>query len=163
MKHRFVVLDFEFRVNGAGRLEVVCMVAIELATGRVHRVWLEGVKPSGPPFPCGLDTILVAHAVAPAEARCWQSLGWPEPGGWFDTYIEERVRLCGEKPSEGFGLLACCLRNGVQCISSDEKISMRDIILNGGPYSLGEKSKILDYCESDVIETANLLKKQYLC
>lgn len=160
MKHQFVVLDFEFREPGPGEIEVVCMVAVELGSGHVHRLWLEGDKPSGPPFPCGPNTILVAHAVAPAEARCWRVLGWPSPGGWIDTYVEERVLARGGKPSDGFSLLACCLRNGVRCISSDVKESMVDLILKGAPHSSVEKELILDYCESDVVETAKLFLKQ---
>jgi hypothetical protein len=157
--YHFVVLDFEFREVAPGQVEVVCMVAHDLATSQVFKVWLEGELPSSPPFPCGPDTILVAHAVAPAEARCWQTLGWTSPGGWIDTYVEERVRTAGEKPEGGFGLLACCLRHGLQCISSDEKDGMRELILRGGPYSPQQKQDILDYCESDVRETVALFQK----
>lgn len=159
MDHHFVVLDFEFREVAPGRVVVVCVVAYDLSTDRVFKVWLEGEHPSSPPFPCGSDTILVAHAVAPAEARCWLALGWPSPGGWIDTYVEERVRTAGERPEEGFGLLACCLRHGLQCISSDEKSVMRDLVLRGGPYSATHKQEILEYCESDVRETVSLFRK----
>lgn len=159
MKYHFVVLDFEFREVTPGLVVVVCMVAIDLATGRVYRAWLEGNYPPSPPFPCTPNTILVAHAVAPAEARCWQTLGWPEPGGWIDTYVEERVRTAGVKPEDGFGLLASCLRHGIQCISSDEKNGMQELILGGGPYSSQQQQEILDYCESDVRETVALFRK----
>lgn len=157
-KH-FVVLDFEFREVAPGQLEIVCLVANDLSTGQVFKVWLEGDYPSSPPFPCGQNSIFVAHAVAPAEARCWRTLGWPRPGGWIDTYAEERARLAGEKPEDGFGLLACCLRHGLRCISADEKERMRKLILRGAPYSPDEKRKILDYCETDVRETAALFQK----
>ncbi len=159
MNYRFVVLDFEFREVSPGQVEVVCMVARDLASGRVYRVWLEGDYPSSPPLPCGPDTILVAHAVAPAEARCWKELSWPSPGGWIDTYVEERVSTAGEKPEDGFSLLACSLRHGLPCISSDEKNVMRNLILRGGPYSPEQKQEILDYCESDVRETVALFRK----
>ena len=162
MKYRFVVLDFEYREVAPGVVGVVCMVASDLSTGRVYRVWLEGESLSSPPFTCGPDTILVAHAVAPAEARCWQRLGWPMPGGWVDTFVEERVRAAGEKPEGGFGLLACCLRHGLPCISSDDKAGMRELILRGGPYSAEQKRDILDYCESDVRETVALFRKLLL-
>jgi hypothetical protein len=56
MDMHFVVLDFEFREVAPGRLEVVCVVAIDLATGQVFRVWLEGDYPSSSRFPCGSDT-----------------------------------------------------------------------------------------------------------
>jgi len=160
MNNPFVVLDFEFRGGVPGRVEPVCVVAREIDSGLVHRMWLEGETPSSPPFPCGPDTLLVAHAVAPAEARCWRVLGWPEPGGWIDTSAEERVQASGEKPVEGFGLLACCRRNGIHCISPDDKNSMRDLVIGGGPYTAGQKREILDYCESDVQETSLLFEKQ---
>lgn len=159
MRYHFVVLDFEFREVAPGQVEVVCMVAIDLATGQVFKVWLEGELPSSPPFPCGPDTILVAHAVAPAEARCLLALGWPMPGGMIDTYVEERVRASGEKPEDGFGLLACCLRHGVQCISTDEKDGMRELVLRGGPYTPEQRQDIMNYCESDVRETVALFRK----
>jgi DNA polymerase-1 len=159
MNYHFVVLDFEFRGVAPGIVEVVCVVAHDLTADRVYRVWLEGEYPSSPPFPCGPDTILVAHAVAPAEARCWQTLGWPLPGGWIDTFVEERVRAAGEKPEDGFGLLACCLRHGLPCISSDEKKGMQESILRGGPYGPQQQLDILDYCESDVRETVALFRK----
>ena len=159
MKYHFVVLDFEFREVAPGVVEVVCVVAYDLTNGRVYRMWLEGESPSSPPFPCVPTTILVAHAVAPAEARCWRMLGWPMPGGWIDTYVEERVCASGEKPEEGFGLLACCLRHGLSCISADEKTGMRELILRGGPHSPQQQQDILDYCESDVRETVALFRK----
>jgi hypothetical protein len=159
MEYRFVVIDFEFREAAPGLIEVVCAVAYDRTTGRVYRVWVEGESLPTPPFPCGPDTIFVAHAVAPAEARCLQALGWPMPGGWIDTWVEERVRASGEKPEEGFGLLACCQRHSVECISSDEKTGMRELVLRGGPYSSKQKQDILDYCESDVRETERLFQK----
>ena len=162
MSPRFIVLDFEFREVEPGRVEVVCMVAIDLATARVYRVWLEGRSPSGPPFPCGPNTILVAHAVAPAEARCWRTLGWPKPEGWIDTYAEARVIASGGRPEGGFGLLACCLRHGIRSISSDEKNGMREMILRGGPYDPKQKAEILEYCESDVLETKELFLRQLM-
>jgi DNA polymerase I len=81
------------------------------------------------------------------------------PGGWIDTFVEERVRAAGEKPEGGFGLLDCCLRRGIQCISSDEKAGMQELILRGGPYRPEQKREILDYCESDVRETVALFRK----
>ncbi|MCH7226868.1 hypothetical protein [Haloferula sp. A504] len=155
----FVGIDFEFRESKSGQVEVVCMVAIDLETDRVYRTWLEGRKPPRPPFPRLRKTILVAHAVAPAEARCWRALGWKQPAAWIDTYAEARIRACGGRPDGGFGLLACCRRHGIEAISSDEKESMRDLVLKGAPYSEKEKAKILDYCETDVRETIALFKR----
>ena len=159
MEPRFVVIDSEYRDAAPGQVEVVCMVAIDLSNGRVYRMWLEGSSLSSPPFPCGPGTILVAHAVAPAEARCWRTLNWPEPGGWIDTYVESRVIASGERPEGGFGLLACCLRSGIKSISADHKHVMRELVLRGGPYSAEERKSILDYCESDVRETHQLFGK----
>lgn len=159
MSPRYIVIDFEFREVTPGVLEIVCLVAIEVATGRVHRLWLEGVAPSNLPFEVNANTVLVAHGVAPAEARCWHQLGLPQPGGWIDTFVEARVTAAGDRPEGGFGLLACCQRFGVSSISTDEKSNMHELILQGGPYTDGQKQDILDYCESDVQETLQLFEK----
>ncbi len=162
MNRKFLILDFEYREDRPGRLSPVCVVAQDLESGRVYRQWLDGIMPSSPGFPCDENTILVAHSIAPAEGLCWAQLGWPEPGGWICTYVEERVLACGEKLEGGFKLLGCCARRGVATIGAEEKSFMRDLILSGGPYSDDDRENILDYCESDVVVTARLFE-QIVC
>jgi hypothetical protein len=150
------VLDFEYREVQPGRLEVLCVVAQHLGSGRVDRQWLGGVASPSPAFPLDTDTMIVAHAVAPAEARCLLALGWKFPGGWIDTYAEERVLAKGGKPDEGFSLLACCRRRGIQVMADFEKADMRALCLRPGDHTADEQRRILDYCQADVVANAAL-------
>lgn len=155
----FVILDFEYRGGETDRPEPVCLVAMELGSGREYRVWLEGEEPSGPPFPLREDTVLVAHAISPAECRCWRARGWPEPAGWLDTRTECLVLARGaEKPPDGYSLLGCCRRLGIPAMSEDEKKVNRDLVQRGN-YSDGERDAILEYCAADVRETTELFRR----
>jgi hypothetical protein len=153
-----VVLDFEYREGPAGKIEVLCVVAQDLETGRVWKQWLGGVESPSPAFPCGADTVLIAHAVAPAEARCLHELGWEFPGGWIDTFVEEKVLARGAKPDEGFGLLACCRRREIPVMPDLQKDLMRALCLKAGYHTEDERRRILEYCESDVTANARLFQ-----
>lgn len=56
----------------------------------------------------------------------------------------------------GRGLLGALAYYGLDSIGADEKGSMRDLILSGGPYSASERLAILDYCQTDVDALASL-------
>lgn len=154
MRH-YVVLDFEYREVG-GRLEVLCAVARCVLTGRLWKQWLGGVESPSPVFPCGADVIFVAHAVAPAEARCLLALGWEFPCGWVDTYAEEKILARGAKPEDGFGLLACCRRRGISVMADFQKEEMRALCLRPGNHTQQERDRILDYCGEDVAANGKL-------
>ncbi len=49
------------------------------------------------------------------------------------------------------------MAHGLEAMSKSEKAEMRELILNGGPYSREDRSAILDYCQSDVDALARLL------
>lgn len=151
-----MVLDFEYREVLPGQLEVLCVVARCLGSGRVWRLWLGGVVSPSPSFPHDIDTVYVAHAVAPAEARCLLSLGWRFPGGWIDTYAEEKVLAKGGKPPEGFSLLACCRRRGIPVVADSYKDAMRELCCRPGIHTPSERQQILDYCETDVSANTEL-------
>lgn len=51
-----------------------------------------------------------------------------------------------------------CQYYGVETIEAVEKNRMRDLIIAGGPYSEKDQERILKYCESDVLETAQLYR-----
>lgn len=154
----FVVLDFEYRKGPPGKLEVLCVAAQDLESGRVWKQWLGGVASPSPAFPCGADVIYVAHAVAPAEARCLLALGWDFPGEWFDTFVEEKVLALGAKPEEGFKLLPCCRRRGISVIPDYQKADMQALCIRPGEHTLEEQQRILDYCESDVVANVCLFQ-----
>ena len=153
-----LILDFEYREVDSGKLEVLCVCARNLESGRSWKVWLGGDVSPQPIFPHDADTIFVAHSVTQAEARCLLELGWPVPEAWIDTYIEERILAGGRKPQERYGLLACCRRRGIPVMEDYQKKEMRALCMRVGPYSEEEKQRILDYCEEDVKANTSLFE-----
>jgi hypothetical protein len=59
-------LDFEFHISEPGALPVpICMVARELGSGRLLRMWLWGTDfGTDPPFATDAGVLFVAHAVS---------------------------------------------------------------------------------------------------
>ena len=84
---RIVAIDFEFEFGGhdstaaasrsGERPRPVCMVAKELRSGQIWRLW-RGQFEKQPPFPLDADTLLVAY-YASAELGCFIALGWAQP------------------------------------------------------------------------------------
>lgn len=94
---------------------------------------------------------------APAELSCFLALGWPLPARIIDLYVEFRAKTNGLPLPVGRGLLGALSYHGISGITSDEKKSMRDLALRGGPWTDAERRSILDYCASDVEVLAPLL------
>jgi len=152
-----LVLDFEFR-EVAGRIQVLCVVARHLESGRTWKEWLGGATPPGPSFPLGPDTTVVAH-YAVAEARCLLELGREMPGGWIDTFVEERVLAKGTRLESGFGLLDCCRRRGIPVMADFQKSDMQALCAGKANHDEAERRRILDYCLKDVEATAELFRE----
>jgi hypothetical protein len=141
-------LDFEFvSVSGARPLPV-CLVANELVSGRSIRLWHDDFG-TAPPFRTDAGVLFVAY-YAPAELSCFLALGWSLPARILDLYVEFRAKTNGLALPVGRGLLGALSYHGIPAITSDEKASMRDLILRGGPWTDAERRAILDYCASDV-------------
>jgi hypothetical protein len=93
------LVDFEF-VSKPGAIPVpVCMVARELISNRLIRLWQDELG-AGPPFPINDDTLFVAY-FATAELGCFLALGWPTPGRVLDLYAEFRNATNGIPPPGG--------------------------------------------------------------
>src|SRR3954447_19585244 len=152
-----VAVDFEYEFGGhAGeRPRPVCMVAKELRSGRVWRLWRDQFV-SQPPFPIGADTVLVAY-YASAELGCFKALGWQPPVYMLDLFTEFRSRTNGLSLPNGAGLLGALTFFGIDGISITEKHDLRARILSGGPWSAEDRAAILEYCESDVLALERLL------
>jgi len=112
-------VDFEFHTEGnpGGKQVTVCMVAKELRSGQVIRLWQDELRTMRqPPFDIGVDTLYVAY-LASAELHCHLSLGWPLPTHVFDGFTEFRTLTNGLSLVRGRGLLgaiyACCGCDGV--------------------------------------------------
>lgn len=152
-----VVADFEFISESGATPAPVCMVARELCSGRVMRMWCDEL-PADPPFATGPDTLFVAF-YAPAELGCFLELGWPIPERVLDLYVEFRNETNGTTLPEGRGLLSACSHHGLPSITSAEKDTERALIMRGGPWSDDERRRILDYCATDVEVLPALLER----
>ncbi|MEI6559499.1 MAG: DNA polymerase [Rhodospirillaceae bacterium] len=149
--------DFEFVAPDGERAAPVCMVARELRTGRLIRLWRDELlaMPS-PPYGTGPDTLFVAY-FASAEMSCHLALGWPTPDRLLDLFVEFRASTNGHSTPAGQGLLGALVAHGLDAIAADEKHDMRQLIMGGGPWSEAQRIAILDYCQSDVDALARLL------
>ena len=97
----------------------------------------------------GPNACFVAY-FASAELGCFRALGWPLPTNTLDLFAEHRVLTNGTLLPNGNGLLGAARRYGIDTIGADEKETMRDLIMAGGPWSATERAAILDYCAIDV-------------
>ena len=152
-----IIADFEFEFGGqAGeRPRPVCMVAKDLKSGQSWRVWRGEFTPQ-PPFPTAPDTLFVAF-YASAELGCFRALGWPAPINVLDLFTEFRDRTNGLPTPAGSGLIGALVYFGLDTIAAQTKDAMRDLVLGGGPWSVDERTAILDYCASDVAALERLL------
>jgi DNA polymerase-1 len=149
-------VDFEYSHNPGGFLEPLCMVAREIYSGELVRVWL-GSSPPECPIPFGKSDLLVAY-LASAEIGCFLALGWSLPENVLDLYAEFSNKICGEPLPFGRGLIGALSYFGLPNIDQKYKKSMRDLALRGGEYTAAEQLALLDYCQSDVDGLALLLK-----
>ena len=147
--------DFEFVAPPGERPDVVCLVARELKSGRVIRLWRDQLGPV-PPYATGPDTLLVAY-YASAELGCHRALGWPTPARVLDLFTEFRARRNGLATVAGSSLLGALTHFGLDNIGATEKEGMRELILTGGPWSAQQQADLIAYCESDVLALERLL------
>ncbi len=154
------MVDFEFHPAGGREGNPpcpVCMVALEFYSGRTIRLWQDQlVSLSTAPFPTDGSALFVAY-YASAEIGCFLSLGWPMPTNILDLFIVFRCLTNGKRTISGNGLLGALAYFGLDALAADEKVLMRQLILQGGGWSADDRIAILDYCESDVIALAKLL------
>ena len=153
------VADFEFRADPGEHPWPVCMVAEEIKTRRVIRLWRNDLLAlDRAPFDVGPDALFIAY-YATAEFGCFLELSWQLPENVLDLYVEHRVETNGEKTLCGNGLLGALALRGVAHLDAGEKESMRRLILDQQQWTDEEKRKILDYCSSDVTGTVALFSK----
>ena len=81
-------VDFEYRQEAGGLPSPACLVAREMRSGRVIRLFGDELRalPEAP-FPAGADTLVVAYYAA-AEMSCFLELRWPIPTRVLDLYAE---------------------------------------------------------------------------
>src|SRR5439155_9441243 len=135
-------VDFEFTAPPGHNPTPLCVVARELRTGRVERVWLDGASPPPPPpcpYPTGPDVLFVAY-YASAELGCHLALGWPTPERVLDLYAEFRCRASGLPTPCGNGLLGALAYFGLDGLDAVEKQEMRQLAMRGGPDTRAERA-----------------------
>lgn len=150
-------LDFEFVANPGALPIPVCMVARDLITNRVIRLWQDDLGPE-PPFDAGDDTLFVAY-FASAEIGCFLALGWPVPTRILDLYTEFRNATNGTTLPGGRGLLGALSFHGITSITAAAKHEERNLVIAGGPWNTDEQRRILDYCQTDVDPLGALLER----
>jgi hypothetical protein len=149
--------DFEFHQPDGERPTPLCMVARELRTGRVLRLWQDQLSAlTAPPFGIGRESLFVAY-YASAELGCFLALHWSMPLYILDLFAEFRCLVSGLTVLCGCGLLGALTYFGLDGIAAAEKDSMRQLAMRGGPYTASERQALLDYCQSDVDALARLL------
>ena len=154
---RVWLADFEFHAPAGECPEVVCLVARELGSGEILRLWhdeIEGLDAA--PYDTDDKSLFVAY-YASAEIGCHLSLGWPLPENILDLYAEFRVLSNGLTTPHGNGLLGALSWYGLDAVTVDDKTGMRDLAIRGGPFTPEERTALLDYCQSDVDALAALL------
>jgi hypothetical protein len=150
-------LDFEFTAEPGALPVPVCMVARELGSGRLLRIWQDDL-PARPPFPVDDRTLFVVY-YASAEVGCFLSLGWPVPARLLDLFAEFRNETNGLSRPHGDGLLGALAWHHIPSITSDQKDEERKLVMRGGPWDDSERCRILDYCQTDVDALGPLLER----
>jgi DNA polymerase I len=154
---RVWLVDFEFGVEKGGRPVPICMVALELYTGRCLRVWLDGPDTGTVSCPFDSQDLYVAY-YASAELGCHLVLGWPMPANILDLFVEFRNLTNGLTVPCGNGLIGAMAFFGLDSIGVEDKDEMRTLALRGGPWTAEEQEALLVYCEGDVRALAKLIE-----
>jgi DNA polymerase I len=130
----------------------VALVGHELYSGQVVKMFEDNFGPT-PPFDVGGDVLFIAYAAA-AEWLTFLALGWPLPTRVIDLHAEYRRHICGTPHDVNVkgnkSLLKALQHFGIQGITAEQKDEERDLVLRGGPWTPGERQRIIDYCETDV-------------
>src|SRR5262245_11783875 len=155
--HEVWAVDFEFNAPPGERPSPLCVVARELRTGELVRLWLADGSPSSPPYDTGPDTILIAY-YSSAEWGCHLALGWPMPARVLDLCAEFRCVTSGLSVPCGRGLLGALTFFGLDALDAAEKESMRQLAMRGGAYNADERRASLDYCQSDADSLTRLFR-----
>jgi hypothetical protein len=154
---RLWAVDFEFTAPAGERPTPLCLVARELRSGALVRLWLTDNAPTAPPFDTGPDGLFIAY-YSSAELGCFLALNWPTPARILDLYAEFRCLTAGRPVPCGNGLLGALAYFGLDGLAAAEKEGMRQLAIRGGPYTDAERTALLEYCQSDVDALARLLR-----
>ena len=113
------LVDFEFVAVPGERPIPVCLVALELRTGRLVRQWRDEFGRT-PPYAIDPEALFLAY-FSSAELGCHLAIGWPLPARVIDFYVEFRNHTNGLSPSNGTGLLGALAYFGLDGMDAVEK------------------------------------------
>ena len=163
------VVDTEYypgagKANGGREGDAItplCVVAHEMRSGRVVRLWQDEFGPS-PPYRLDADALIVSY-FGTAEFGTHIALGWGKPACALDAYVEFRHfvndgRIKSGDREKGFFSIGGALRYFCEDeIDVTHKKDMRARIVEGPPFTHQERRDILDYCEDDVCALERLV------
>lgn len=161
-----VIADTEFRSFGDGSFLVRCVCAVELRSGREHRLWIE--EESRCPYPTDDRILFVAH-YGSAEIGSHLSLRWLIPKNVLDTCVEFSAMTSGLRGrGERRSLLGALRYFGIHTLEDEEKAELRELAMmdkKNAEYTISERRDLLNYCFDDVLRTKRLLRKlePFLC
>jgi hypothetical protein len=167
--HSVVVLDFEYEIEDGGLPNVLCLVAYVLDSNCRHiettRCW-RGEFGTSPPFDIDGDTLIAGYSLW-AEMTCFLQLGWGLPKHVYDLhtahlatsnillpYDPDEVR---KKPRKR--LSDACRAYGIEGWEQIDKPGIAEAIGRGRWREYGREA-VLQYCEEDVRNSAELLRRQ---
>jgi DNA polymerase-1 len=154
---KILAVDFEYCGADGELTDVVCMVTQDLQSGEVSRYWQRDLlKMKTPPFETGGDVALISY-FAPAEVQSMLALGWDIDVPVIDLFAEFRCQTNGNPNVGRKSLIGALQFFELDHLIPEEKDSMRNLILSGGPWSKPQRSAILDYCQQDVVALGPLL------
>ena len=136
--------DFEYDITPGDRPTPICLVARELRSNHVVRLWRTEFG-ALPPYPTDLGSLFIAYH-ASAETGCHLALGWPLPEAILDLEADFRCATTNIDMPCGKGLVVAMVAHGLARISLSENSDMSEPILRGG-HSASERETILDNCE----------------
>jgi hypothetical protein len=140
----------------------LCLVALEMRTGRLVRLWQDEFSPF-PPYRLDADALIMGYMIS-AEFGSHIALGWGRPAYALDPYVEFRHHVnngaakAGDREKGFYSLDGALHYFGENGIDTAHKTEMRDRILQGPPFGAAERAAILAYCEEDVRALAQLVK-----
>jgi hypothetical protein len=149
------VVDFEFEAPPGEQPRPVCLVAMELQSGRWVKLWRGQFGPK-PPYPIDARALFIGYFCS-AECNAHLALGWPTPARILDLYTEFRALTNGRRTVAGNSLLGALLYHNLPAMAAAEKDAKRGLVTRGGPWSDSERTEILDYCAEDVLALSRLL------
>jgi hypothetical protein len=150
------LVDFEYNAPDGERPTVACLVARELRSGHLIRLWRdELVKLRRAPFDTSAKALFVAYN-AQAELSCFLVLGWSFPVRILDLYVEFLRATNGVRLREGKGLVGALSYFGLESLSAEEKHEMQMLAMKP-EHTDEEKQIVLDYCQTDSDALARLL------